>query len=85
MHLHIQYLLGMERGFEVKTDKILHHEVGANVGELLDCNKEERINALVRGINKIILLNLATMNTGNCAFPNICKISYFKTQIGNEY
>ena len=75
----------MERGFEVKTDKILHQEVGANVGELLNCNKEERINALVRGINKIILLNLATMNTGKWAFPIIYNTNCLKVQIVYEY
>ena len=63
--MHIFHALGLERGFEVKNDKILYYEVGGNAGELLNRCKQERINALVRGINKIIHSKLVTMNTGN--------------------
>ena len=64
----------MERGFEVKNDRLLHYDVGGIAGELLNTSKQERINALVRGINKIIHSKLVTMNRGNAIQTNWNKI-----------
>ena len=57
--------IGVEKGFEVKNDKILYYEVGAahNI-ESLHKYQQERINAFVRGIHKIVISTLATMDAG---------------------
>ena len=50
--------LDVEKSFEVKSDKILYHEVGI-VPESATYREEKISNALVLGINKIIQNYLA--------------------------
>ena len=69
--------LELEKGYEVKNDKILYYEAGG-IGNIESHHykQQERINALVRGIHKIIVSNLTSMGAGNSWFFSI-KLFYF--------